>query len=57
MNIVVEIKSNYGTEAIYPVCDKAKEFAAIAGTRTLTRGTIERIKTLGFEVNTRPAAL
>lgn len=51
MNITVRIKSNYGKEAIYPVCDKALAFASIAGTKTLTRADLFHIKEIGFTVN------
>ena len=36
MEINVEIKSVYGSDFVYPVCDKAKLFCAIAQTKTLT---------------------
>lgn len=59
MSITVQIKSVYGNETIYPVCDKAKAFAAIAGDKTLTRTTIKLVKELGYAVNVQqgPAAL
>jgi len=50
MEIKVKIKSNYGTEAIYPACKKAELFAAIAGTKTLTSDTIKKIKALGYQI-------
>lgn len=50
MNITVEIKNVYGNNTIYPVCAKAKLFADIAGTKTLTFTAIHKIKALGFEV-------
>jgi hypothetical protein len=50
MNITVEIKNNFGNEAIYPACEKSRVFAEIAGTKTLTRETIEKIKSLGYVV-------
>lgn len=50
MNIVVNIKDQYGAQAIHPVCTKAHLFAQIAGTKTLTRATVERIKALGYTV-------
>lgn len=50
MNITVEIKNVYGNTTIYPVCAKAKLFADIAGTKTLTFAAIHKIKFLGFEV-------
>lgn len=50
-NIIVTITSNYGVEAIYPVCEAAKTFARLAGTKTLTRSTIALIKNLGYQID------
>lgn len=50
MNITVEIREVYGQSKIYPVCDKAKIFAGIAGTTTLLPRDIQRIQVLGYEV-------
>lgn len=50
MNITVRIKEQYGGIAIHPVCDKAKAFALIAKTTTLTPSAIECIKALGYTV-------
>ena len=50
MNITVEIRNTYGQDKIYPVCDKAKIFAQIAGTTTLLRRNINLIHALGYEV-------
>ena len=51
MEIIVSIKSQYGSRAIIPVCDKAKLFAELAGTRTLTAQAIKTIKFLGYTVS------
>jgi hypothetical protein len=50
MKIQVKIKTNYGRESIYPVCDNAKKFAKLCGTKTLTREAIGHIKSLGYKV-------
>jgi hypothetical protein len=50
MEITVRIKSVYGRELIYPVCEKAKLFALLCHKRTLDRSDIDRIKALGFLV-------
>ena len=50
MKIQVKIKSVYGTDKVYPVCDKAVAFAHIAGTTTLTDYAIAYIKQLGYTV-------
>jgi hypothetical protein len=50
MTVTVQIKQVYGKQAIYPVCEKAKIFAALAGTTTLTVQAIAQIKLLGYDV-------
>jgi len=50
MNITIVAKSNYGTQAYYPVCDNARLFASIAGTTTLTPRTLRIIKLLGINI-------
>ena len=50
MNIYVSERNVYGRATIYPQCDKAKAFANIAGTKTLTFETIAEIKNLGYDV-------
>lgn len=50
MNIKVSIKSVYGSDKIYPLCDNGKLFAEIAGTKTLTRDTISLVKRLGYSI-------
>ena len=50
MNIQVKIKTVYGVQHIYPICEKAKTFAAMVGQKTLTTNDVEHIKKLGFTV-------
>ena len=50
MNIYVNERSVYGNTMVYPACDKAKVFANIAGTKTLTFETIAEIKNLGYDI-------
>ena len=52
--IQVRIKNVYGTDKVYPVCEKAMLFAGIAGTATLTDDTIRAIKTLGYIIQVTP---
>jgi hypothetical protein len=44
----------YGKRVVYPVCDKAKVFAAIADTKSLTETTLRCIKKLGYEIHVIP---
>ena len=57
MKITVKIKSNYGTEMIYPVCEYAQRFALIAKTKTLSRDTIRQIKQLGYSIECQQVTL
>ena len=54
MEISVKIKSVYGIDKVYPVCDKAIAFAEIAGTTTLTDDTVRSIKYLGYRIKVAP---
>ena len=49
--ITIEIKSQYGQTVAHPICCKAKLFAKIAGTKTLTLETLKAIKSLGYEID------
>jgi hypothetical protein len=53
-SVTVEFKDVYGTRTCYPVCENARSFAAIAGTKTLTPAVIRHIKDLGFAVVLAP---
>jgi len=52
-NITVEIKDVYGVAKVYPICETAKLFADIAGTKTLLPEDIKRIQMLGYEVKVK----
>lgn len=49
--ITVRVTQNYGCRAVYPVCNEAKIFADIAGTKTLKPQTIDLIKKLGYVIS------
>lgn len=53
--ILVEIKSVYGKEMIYPVCQDSKTLADIAGSKTLTRQTLHQITKLGYKIGVQYA--
>ena len=51
--ITVTVRRVYGNPVIYPACPTAKNFARIAGTKTLTLDTLRHIKALGYTINER----
>lgn len=48
--VIIEIRSVYGNERIYPANDVADVFANIAGTKTLSRDVLKHAQNLGFEI-------
>jgi hypothetical protein len=50
MKIQIRKTDGYGNKRPYPACDKAKLFALIAGTITLTPYTMSLIEQLGYEI-------
>lgn len=56
MKIFVEVRNIYGESKAYPACEKAKIFAEIAGTKTLTLATMRQIKRLGYAIEIKTAA-
>jgi hypothetical protein len=57
MEIKVTIKNVYGQDLVYPVCPKAKIFAQISGTTTITPETLSKIMLLGYDVINEPTKL
>jgi len=55
--ITVQLKDVYGRQTAYPVCDKAKLFARLAGTTTLTHDARKIILALGYNIEVLPQEL
>jgi len=54
--VTIEVKQQYGKELAYPVDDNAKSFCQLAGTKTLSRDQLRKIKDLGFDVQIKMAS-
>ena len=52
--ISVRVTDVYGKRVVYPVCEKAKVFADIANTKTLTDTTLRCIQKLGYGIRVMP---
>ena len=48
--IIVELKSVYGRELFYPICDNAKRFAKLAKSKTLLESDLLLIQLCGFDI-------
>lgn len=55
--ILVEVRSVYGREAIYPANVAAAIFAQLTRKKTLDRVDLQRIQELGFEVEAKAPEL
>ena len=55
--IRVVVKNVYGTDKVYPYCPKARHFADIAGTKTLTRDTLRLVQLLGYQLRVQPTII
>jgi len=51
MNATVEIKTHYGTQYIYPICETAQHLAKLTGKKTFSQSGIQTIKNLGYSIN------
>lgn len=45
----VTVKSHYGNDLVYPVCEQAHYLCDLAGTKTFTEANIRICKKMGFE--------
>ncbi len=51
--LIVKKKNVWGSERVYPVCEKAVLFSCIAASKTLCPRTIANIKKLGYKFETQ----
>lgn len=49
--IIVEKRSVYGNDLVYPVCRDAQRFADLTGQKTLGPRAIRLIRELGFTID------
>ena len=54
--VQIEIKTNYGNEAIYPANDTAAKLANLIGKKTLSRSDLAIIANLGFDIQVKTPA-
>ena len=52
--ITVSIRNVYGEQRIYPLNALATKLARLAGTKTLTRSTLEIARAMGFNIQLEP---
>ena len=57
MTITISIRSVYGRESLYPVCETAQRFCALLNTKTLTREALKHIQALGYSIQVQTPTL
>ena len=55
-SITVRLADQYGNKVIMPVCNSAKLFASIAGTKTLTKAALLNIHHLWYRILLQPVS-
>tara|TARA_R110001632_G_scaffold1762_2_gene7876 strand:+ start:365 stop:556 length:192 start_codon:yes stop_codon:yes gene_type:complete len=50
MNIEICYRNSYGRDLCYPVCNNARNFCKLAGTKTLSNYHLKVIKDMGYEL-------
>lgn len=53
MQLIVEIKSVYGVERIYAVCNNAKLITKLKQSKTLNKDDISILRELGYQIETK----
>jgi len=51
MTATVQIKTHYGTQYIYPICETAQNLARLTGKKTFSHRDIDVIKALGYSID------
>ena len=55
--LIIDIKTVYGNEVIYPANDTAQVFADLIGTKTLGRMKLALIQGLGYSIQVKEKTL
>lgn len=57
MQLLIEIRTVYGNEAIYPANEAAASICKLTGKKTLSRADLAVAESLGFVVAIKPQSL
>ena len=48
MNLIIELKTVYGNDLIYPICNKAIKLCQLTNQKTFSKFAINKLKELGY---------
>jgi len=57
MNLIIELKTVYGNDLIYPICDKAKKLCSLTNQKTFSQFAINKLKELGYTFTQKEVSL
>jgi len=57
MNLTIELKTVYGNDLIYPVCDKASKLCSLTNQKTFSQSAIKILKELGYTFTQKELSL
>ena len=57
MQLTIEIKSVYGVQRIYAVCNNAKLITKLKQSKTLNKDDISILRELGYQIETKQSTI
>jgi len=57
MNLTIKLKTVYGNDLIYPVCDKAIKLCQITNQKTFSQFAIQKLKEVGYTFTQKEVSL
>ena len=57
MNLIIELKTVYGNDRVYPICNKAKKLCELTNQKTFSKFAIQKLKELGYTFTQKEVSL
>ena len=57
MNLTIELKTVYGNDLIYPICNKAIKLSQLTNQKTFSKFAINKLKELGYTFTQKEMSL
>lgn len=57
MNLTIELKTVYGNDLVYPICNKAIKLCQLTNQKTFSKFAINKLKELGYTFTQKEMSL
>jgi hypothetical protein len=57
MNLTIELKTVYGNNLVYPICNKAIKLCQLTNQKTFSKFAINKLKELGYTFTQKEMSL